>query len=862
MEKRENAYTLKNIRLYGQAIIDLKNRRVEGFEILSRLILDNGQMVMPDIFIPIFEIDNKLIEFDYHVIKASFEFINKHKDLLKDKRIHINLSTETLAQDDFYDFIKGQVCHVDPKNIVFEILENYGSQKIIRSVRKIRSLGYAFAIDDFGKGYSSFERMKSIGVSYIKIDKMFMDHMTEKVEDLLILKSMIAMIRSLDLHVIAEGIESQEQLEFLYSQKCFLIQGFLFSTPLALEALLDQMKSIKKEVEEKVISLTSDDILQKNFYNRGPVFVQKISKNMKLKPINMPLMTYLKYPYPIFKNLKVIDLIPKDQHHEFENFLKEVQGLEEEKAIVLTMLDHLGQKYEVFLVVKWQEQDLSYVLYLEFVDTLQKGDLALMGLSKSYTQAFEHAPVGMIILSDDFKVEKWNACAEKIFLYESSKMVDMPLIKTLFDSKNRIDFQKLLLQSSVSETQTKIIKSRRQDQAVIFTKWQISATREITDVKRKYVCMVEDVTQALKKDEKLKKISLALDNTTSMIAMTDRAGYVNYINPQFTEVTAYEIYDFHDKTYSEVFGLEDDFLSKAVLAGQAFEKTLTSKNGHTYVTSINVHAVEGNNEIKGYIVFQKDLSNEKALISENQSIKDVMVGESQRSIFSDLTPGFINEINNPLSAMKTDVDYLLDQWQALEDLEKEEVAHDLKSHVNLLIKVLKGLKTVVDEVADDGWIIFDLKDLLEEVLEVTKSAYYYHCELKFEWDQQENYLLQGNPGSLKKSFIHLILNASEAVKSRKNSQAQIKVSMKSHGDRLEVSIEDNGIGMTKDTLDKMYEPLYTTQKNERPGLGLSVVKRIIESEHNGEIICRSKFHEGTQFKVLLKVFQKKNKEEG
>ena len=135
---------------------------------------------------------------------------------------------------------------MDPSMLEIEIVENVlmeNVQKVERTLKSLRKFGITVAIDDFGTGYSSLSYLKSLPIHTLKIDKSFVQDIPHEKDDMQIVSTIISMGRQLGLEVVAEGVETREQVEFLKSQKCFLMQGYYFSEPIVakeLEEILDK----------------------------------------------------------------------------------------------------------------------------------------------------------------------------------------------------------------------------------------------------------------------------------------------------------------------------------------------------------------------------------------------------------------------------------------------------------------------------------------------------------------------------------------------------------------------------------------------------------------------------------------------
>jgi EAL domain-containing protein (putative c-di-GMP-specific phosphodiesterase class I) len=128
---------------------------------------------------------------------------------------------------------------LSPEYLELELTENViiSSKEVMRTVTALKDLGITIAIDDFGTGYSSLSYLKRIPLDRLKIDSSFIQHIQSKSDDDVIVRAVIAMAKSLDLEVLAEGVETENQLNFLKKNNCGEIQGFYFSRPLTEEQL-------------------------------------------------------------------------------------------------------------------------------------------------------------------------------------------------------------------------------------------------------------------------------------------------------------------------------------------------------------------------------------------------------------------------------------------------------------------------------------------------------------------------------------------------------------------------------------------------------------------------------------------------
>jgi len=128
---------------------------------------------------------------------------------------------------------------MEPGQLELEITERglmRDASRIIPTIRALKEIGVRISIDDFGTGHASLTELKQLPTDTLKLDRAFIRDLTSDVSDAAMTSAIIAMAQNLDLETIAEGVETQEQAEFLQSKKCFHMQGFLFSRPVPAEA--------------------------------------------------------------------------------------------------------------------------------------------------------------------------------------------------------------------------------------------------------------------------------------------------------------------------------------------------------------------------------------------------------------------------------------------------------------------------------------------------------------------------------------------------------------------------------------------------------------------------------------------------
>jgi diguanylate cyclase (GGDEF)-like protein len=237
------------LELYYQPKIDLATGRVSSMEALVRWHHPELGMIPPGEFIPMAEETGLITTIGYWVLESACHQIRQWQDAgYTDISVAVNLSAVQFSQQDLLKHILNTLneAGISPGQLELEITESTIMQNIDAAASTMRALhcsGMHISIDDFGTGYSSLNHLKRFPINTVKIDRSFIRDITTDSDDTAIVSAIISMAHSMGLRVIAEGVETGEQLEILRDLQCNEIQGFLFSPPVSADdatALLDQ----------------------------------------------------------------------------------------------------------------------------------------------------------------------------------------------------------------------------------------------------------------------------------------------------------------------------------------------------------------------------------------------------------------------------------------------------------------------------------------------------------------------------------------------------------------------------------------------------------------------------------------------
>ncbi|MDR1759817.1 MAG: GGDEF and EAL domain-containing protein [Fibrobacter sp.] len=241
--------------LVYQPIVNIRTRKVSGFEALVRWNSAERGFIPPSDFIPMAEETGLIVSMGEQILRMACATAKAWVDAgHKDLWVAVNFSAKQFAQDNVKDEVSRVLAEtrLPPKNLKLEITEYTAmkdSEKIEDVMKDLSKMGVQISIDDFGTGYSSLIYLKRYPIRTLKIDKSFIKGVPTDPDNTTIAKMVILMGKTLNLELIAEGVETREQLDFLRAEGCDLIQGFYYSKPLFSH---DAMRLIERYANKSV----------------------------------------------------------------------------------------------------------------------------------------------------------------------------------------------------------------------------------------------------------------------------------------------------------------------------------------------------------------------------------------------------------------------------------------------------------------------------------------------------------------------------------------------------------------------------------------------------------------------------------
>jgi EAL domain-containing protein (putative c-di-GMP-specific phosphodiesterase class I) len=214
-------------------------------EALLRWRREDGRLVSPAEFIPLAESSGLIVDLGNWVLRSACQVLQRlERAGAGNLRMSVNVSVMQFRQADFIDSLAQVMAQyaIGPQRLELEITESVAMPDggaVMEQLRQLHALGVCVAIDDFGTGFSSLSYLEHLQVDRLKIDRSFVSQIGNSEGSLRIVETIIQLGRSLQLEVIAEGVEEQFQAQSLQRMGCHQAQGFLYAKPMELPALLD-----------------------------------------------------------------------------------------------------------------------------------------------------------------------------------------------------------------------------------------------------------------------------------------------------------------------------------------------------------------------------------------------------------------------------------------------------------------------------------------------------------------------------------------------------------------------------------------------------------------------------------------------
>jgi len=401
-----------------------------------------------------------------------------------------------------------------------------------------------------------------------------------------------------------------------------------------------------------------------------------------------------------------------------------------------------------------------------------------------------------------------------------------------------------------------------------------------------------DITEQKRNQEALQQLSLAVEQSSSCVVITDPQGNISYVNRKFTELTGY--------TFDEVIGKNPRVLNAGQCPAELYRNlwlTITQgkewhgelcnrkKDGQTFWESATITPITNpKGEITHYLALKEDITEKRAMESQLRHAQK-MEGIGQ------LAAGIAHEINTPTQFVMDNLTFLKDSWKSAyelvqryrgaihdasgqlppavaSDLQQAEKSCDLEF---IIEEVPKAIEQSLDGARRVAKIVRAMKEFshpdsaektatnlnraIESTITVARNEWKYVSELVQEFDDQLPAVVC-YPGDINQVVLNLVVNAAHAIKEKvkDGEKGQITVRTESLGESIEISVSDTGSGIPESIRNRVFDPFFTTKEvGKGTGQGLALAYTVVVRKHGGKIWFETEVGKGTTFYITLPV---------
>lgn len=865
-----------------QPIVDIQESCIKGFEALVRWQSPILGIVHPLEFISVAEGNQAILNVGFFVANKALKLLAEIQEAMPDVFMAINVSVVQLMDQHFFEQINNLVkrYNVSPNQISIEITESqdlYNLFNVSNNLAQFRDSGYLLSIDDFGTGFSTLSRINNINPDYVKIDKVFFDDIETSIQSTLLTNGIIAFTDQIGLNVIAEGIETVEQLIYLKNQSIRYIQGFLFSYPISdiqVKALIESPLEIESLFSEefnedlKLLRKFDDSIVNEHMKLKDLSFIE-FDDTLKIVSCSRSFMELVGYDFEKIVNQPITKFFTLNERDEWEDLFTRTTH-----AFMSHVETSLGKEISVMVNSRmaFDEEQNDVKIYCILKDLSDQANVIQQFLleQESFIKFFEYSPLPSIVWEEDFKIIVANEQAYQLFR-NPEKTTERPNLKNVLNEDTFKDFSyyyNRLFAGYAQEFMISII-----DDNGIFreTLWHNAPLFDDDGDVKQVLTIIQDLTELNRQTEISRILSSAADLSDRLIIYTNDVYEILFANQKTIELFGLTEYGFN------VYSIKD--LDIKLIDQKSASVDIDSLGYESWSGVAQVKDINGNIRIydalrdgsyytnprlvKGYMFTFKDKQEDFKDHQEVEQLRRALQEQDRLVSVGKLIAGIAHEINNPLSYLLSNTQFLLEAEASLEkalanDLDLledlKDVFNSYKEGLNVIKTIVSDLKSYSRKEDETEKSNCNINALISQTLRIAHNEIKYTSVAKLALDEQLP-CVKGNDSKLQQVFLNLIINANHAIVARyQNEMGEICIGTSATASEVICTIEDNGIGMSEEVKAHIFEAFYTTKdKGIGTGLGLSVSKEIIEEFHKGELSVESRVGIGTKFTIKLPI---------
>lgn len=849
--------------LVYQPIVDVYAKRIAGYEALLRWQHPHFGEVQPKEIFDLHFPGSFLVELDCFVIAEAVKTLSHIRN---DQFLHVNFSARNLKNQDYIQRLSGLLRdRTDIHNrLVLDFNESLEMLEAPVVKKLLEDNHLMFAIENFGSGVIPLAEILRSRIHTLNMDMNLIRELMTNYANAVIVNAILKIAKTMNVDAIAKGIERPEQYRYLVKNGCRYMQGFLFGRPDKLE-VVSQLELALEERLEHYNRASKEETFFEEPDGKEALWMLEVDTKRIMKHIPDALVQWLGYEKRELLDKSILGIIKLEEQ---PKFLKEMEALKHH-VYFNDLLLHLVNRHGNELYVSLSGQAAPHspgnsLIYIEDLSYLADEGQIFIGAQNSYKTIFNESPFAIMIMNEDRECIDWNKKAELMFGWTKAE-VYRKSVASIFPNVEPKMLNRIL-RESLSENLfvVSVNDNIKKDGGLITCRWHNKAIVDHNGQIRIIISMAEDITETLRKETAVRRLSLAMDLSESMVLMLDDKGCVTSFNEPLAAMMGWEketVIGHHVLQFFS-FGhkLPTEEIQEVTARGEIWrgEAPVMTQGGEVKMFKAAVCPVhDAYTDSNSLVIILNDLSEEKTRDMQFVEMKKLLSEQEKLATIGSMLTGIIHEINNPLSYIDTNMIALesmlsdIDYPEGTDTFEINDIIKDIKTGVQHIKAISASLKRMAFKGLHEEEEYFDINEEIETVLNVAKNEYKYYAFVEF--DKTPDLYINGLPSGIRQVMLNLLINATHAIRKRyETSMGSIKVSSARVGDMIEIRVTDNGTGIPEAIRGDIFETFFTTKKKgEGTGLGLSISKNIIEEKHHGQLTFESEEGVGTTFIILL-----------
>lgn len=849
--------------LVYQPIIDVYEKRIAGYEALLRWQHPHFGQIQPQEIFDLHFPGSFLLELDFFVIEKAIQCLSHIRG---DQFLHVNFSANNLRNHDYVkrlnEILKDQP---DIENRL--VLDFNEALEMLDTpiVKKLLSDNHImFAIENFGSGVIPLAEILKTRIHTLNMDMNLIRDLMSNYANTVIVNAILKIAKTMNLDAIAKGVEKPEQYRYLIKNGCRYMQGFLFGKPDDVE----KISSIEGKLPQ-MLEKFNHSSKEENYFESDPqrdaLWMLEVDQNLHMTHIPEAMSLWLGFEKRELQFKSILGIIKLEEQEQFQSEINALRQHVYFNDLLLHLVNRQGN--ELYVSLSGQAAPHSpgnSLIYIEDLSYLEDEGQVFIGAQNSYKTIFNESPFAIMIMNEDRECIDWNRKAESMFGWNKAE-VYRKSAASIFPNIRPQKLNKILRESLAENLFVVSVNDNiKKDGEIITCRWHNKAIVDHNGQIRLIISMAEDITESMRKETTVRRLSKAVDLTESMVLMLDDKGCITSVNEPLTRALSWEREEVLGKyvlqffSYSPKLPIEE--IKRVTEKGDIWrgEAPVATKSGEVRMFKVSACPVHDEyTNSNSLVIMLNDLSEEKARDMQFIEMKKLLSEQDKLAMIGSMLTGIIHEINNPLSYIDTNMIALESMLsdvvfpEGTDTFEIYDIIKDIKTGVQHIKAISASLKRMAFKGLHEEEEYFDINEEIETVLNVAKNEYKYYAFVEF--DKTPDLFIDGLPSGIRQVMLNLLINATHAIRKRyETSMGNIKITSSLVGNTVEVRVTDNGTGIPAGIRNDIFETFFTTKKKgEGTGLGLSISKNIIEEKHHGELTFESEEGVGTTFIIRI-----------